>query len=97
MSKYITRLELVKEVSDKLEVNKVYLPYCQVNSVIVELLKSIKQHLKKGDNIQLRGFGTFKTVNRAERKARHPKNGDMIDVPEKTIPKLIFGKDMKQV
>jgi DNA-binding protein HU-beta len=47
--------------------------------------------------VTLVGFGTFKVVHRAARKARNPQTGEAIDVPAKTVPKFKPSKAMKEM
>lgn len=50
------------------------------------VLSSISEALEKGDKVELRGFGTFKTLKRNARMARNPHTEKQIQVPEKTVP-----------
>lgn len=55
-----------------------------VNAVIAAL----KDALEQGETISFMGFGTFKIVDRAERKARNPRTGEEVTVPAKKT--LVF-------
>lgn len=51
--------------------------------------------LKKGDKIQLIGFGTFETRERAARTGRNPKTGATIKIEASKIPAFVAGKGLK--
>ena len=59
------------------------------------ILEEIKISLKKGERVELRGFGIFDVKKRAARIARNPKNGSAVAVPEKNVPYFRMGKNMK--
>lgn len=52
-----------------------------VKVVVDQLLEEIKSCLHRGDHLEIRGFGTFKTIERQARKARNPRTGEEIHVP----------------
>ena len=59
------------------------------------ILSEIKRALKRGDRVELRGFGVFDVKKREARIARNPKNGAVVAVPSKNIPFFRMGKAMK--
>ena len=48
-----------------------------------------------GDKIQLLGFGTFEKKVRASRVRRHPGTGELIEIPEATVPVFKPGREFK--
>jgi DNA-binding protein HU-beta len=56
----------------------------------------MKEALKKGDKVEIRGFGTFLMKERAPRVARNPKTGEKVTVPAKLVPAFKPGKDLKE-
>lgn len=54
--------------------------------VIDGLLNAVKQAMVRGDNIEIRGFGTFKLCERRPRLARNPRTGDPVRVPQRVVP-----------
>jgi len=60
------------------------------------ILGTIKQTLKKRENIFLSGFGTFKAVKRKARKGRNPKTGEEIKVKSMHLVKFKPGKAFKE-
>jgi len=67
------------------------------NLVIGHVMDGIKSGLFDDGKVTLVGFGTFKVVQRAARKARNPQTGEAIDVPAKMVPKFKASKAMKDL
>ena len=55
----------------------------------------ISKALKKGDRIQITGFGTFETRKRKARTGRNPRTGKEIKIPATTSPSFRAGKGLK--
>lgn len=51
--------------------------------------------LKKGEKVQLVGFGTFETRERAAREGRNPRTKEVINIPATTVPVFKAGKEFK--
>ena len=54
-----------------------------LNKLIDIILKEIKNTLNRGEGVELRGFGTFRTNIQKESIRRNPKTGTKINVPKK--------------
>lgn len=72
----MTKKDLIKETSALTGARQ-----SLVENVINSFIQSIAKSLKSGKPVQLAGFGTFKKVNRAARKGRNPKTGEVINIP----------------
>ena len=59
------------------------------------VLGSIEETLANGEKVQIVGFGTFETRERAARPGRNPQTGESIQVAAATIPAFKAGKDLK--
>jgi DNA-binding protein HU-beta len=57
---------------------------------------SIKKSLRKGNNVSLVGFGTFKVTKRAARQGRNPKTGATIKIAARKVPRFSAGKALKE-
>ena len=55
----------------------------------------VAEELKKGEKIQLVGFGTFEVSERAERIGRNPQTKEEITIPASKAPKFKAGKALK--
>ena len=58
------------------------------------ILNDIKQALKRGDRVELRGFGMFSTNIQKARISRNPKTGEKVNTPEKTVIHWKMAKEM---
>src|ERR1700730_215351 len=86
----MTKAELVEEVARAAELNK------RDAEVIVEtVFGSIIGALHKGEKVELRGFGSFRTRERGPRRGRNPKTGEPVDVPAKRGPAFKPGTKLK--
>jgi integration host factor subunit beta len=87
----MTKAELVEEVARAAELNK------RDAEVIVEtVFDSIISALHRGEKVELRGFGSFRTRERGPRIGRNPKTGEPVDVPAKRVPYFKPGKELKE-
>ena len=58
------------------------------------ILNEIKQTLKRGERVELRGFGVFSTNTQKARISRNPKTGEKVNTPEKKIIHFKMAKDL---
>lgn len=54
--------------------------------VLDTFLATVSDNLAEGENIEIRGFGSFKVVNRRERTARNPRTGEKVQIPSRLVP-----------
>ncbi len=57
----------------------------------------VEATLKKGEKVQLVGFGSFEARKRAARKGRNPQTGKEIKIAAKTVPAFSAGKKFKEL
>ena len=62
---------------------------------LTAVIDSIASALKRGKNVQLIGFGTFKVVNRKARMGVNPKTGEKIKIKASKTVKFAVGKELK--
>lgn len=58
-------------------------------------IEAITKAMKKGDKVQLVGFGTFEAKKRAARTGKNPATGEAIKIPATTVPTFKAGKGLK--
>jgi len=58
------------------------------------ILREIKQALKRGDRVELRGFGIFSANIQKARISRNPKTGEKVNTPEKKTVHFKMAKEM---
>ena len=97
----MTKAELIDQVVGKTGLARTH-AYFSVESFI----DAVKSSLEDGHNIEIRGFGTFKVKPRKARKARNPRTGEAVPVPERKVPvfkpsiefkKLVMESEKNQV
>ena len=59
-----------------------------VNIILFEIIEA----LRRNENVEIRGFGTYKTVKRKARVGRNPKNSAPVQIPEKKAIKWKMSK-----
>lgn len=57
----------------------------------------VADELKKGEKIQLVGFGTFEVSERAAREGRNPQSGEVMNIAASKAPKFKAGKALKDM
>jgi DNA-binding protein HU-beta len=87
---WMNKSELISEVAKVVSTKKA--AQDAVDSVISSIIKS----LKKGEDVVLTGFGTFKVVKRKARKGRNPNTGEAIKIKASKAPKFTPGKALKE-
>jgi integration host factor subunit beta len=65
-----------------------------LEKVVSIVLNEIKQALKRGDRVELRGFGMFSTNIQKARISRNPKTGEKVNTPEKKTIHFKMAKEM---
>jgi len=90
-SKKVTKFDLVEAVYNNVNCEKKV-----VQAVVDSLLVQIKESLKGGSTIELRGFGTFELrLRKGREKARNPKNGAQLSVKPHYVAAFRSGQDLK--
>jgi DNA-binding protein HU-beta len=77
----MTKAELVSRIAKSTGTEKTV-----VLSVVEALMETIKKSLEEGENVYLRGFGSFTVKKRAEKTARNITKNTTITIPEHNIP-----------
>ena len=77
----MTKAELVNTISDKLGTEK-----GETQKVIEAFMHEIRSSLYQGDNVYLRGFGSFIVKTRAAKTGRNISKGTSILIPEHNVP-----------
>ena len=86
----LTKADLIEEVLRVTEV-----PRRDSETIVETIFESIIQSLQKGEKIEIRGFGSFRTRQRRGRIGRNPKTGEKVEVPAKKIPFFKPSKELK--
>ena len=87
----MTKSQLTEALSEELNI-----PLQTASSIISIILESMTDALVKGDNIELRGFGSFSVRHYDSYCGRNPKTGEKTTVKAKKLPFFKVGKDLKE-
>ena len=63
-----------------------------IEKILEIIFLEISEALCRGENIEIRGFGTYKIANRKARIGRNPKNSELVQIPEKKAIKWKMSK-----
>lgn len=77
----MTKAEIVAEIANKTGIEKV-----AVQATVEAFMESIKKSLSSGENVYLRGFGSFIIKKRAEKTGRNISRNTTIIIPAHNIP-----------
>ena len=86
----MNKTELVAAIADKTELSKK-----DSEKALKAFIDVVGEELKKGEKIQLVGFGTFEVAERAARTGQNPQTGKAIEIPASKAPKFKAGKALK--
>ncbi len=77
----MTKAEIVSDIAEKTGLEKV-----EIQVVVEAFMNEVKDSLAKGDNVYLRGFGSFIVKRRAEKTGRNISKNTTIVIPAHNIP-----------
>ena len=86
----MNKMELVSAMADKTGLSKK-----DAEAALKAFTDVVAEELKKGDKIQLVGFGTFEVSERAARTGSNPQTGKEMTIPASKAPKFKAGKALK--
>ncbi|MBT3168611.1 MAG: integration host factor subunit beta [Candidatus Cloacimonetes bacterium] len=87
----MTKADLVRIVSDDTGIVRK-----DVSLAVDAFLEAVRDTLKEGKHIEIRGFGTYKLKTRKARIGRNPKTEEKVTVPERIVPTFKFSRGFKQ-
>ena len=86
----MNKTELVAAIAEKAELSKK-----DSEKALKAFIDVVTEELKKGEKIQLVGFGTFEVTERAAREGRNPLTGEKMQIKASKAPKFKAGKALK--
>jgi len=87
----VTRKEIVRSISEELDLTQL-----ETKQIVQKVLDAILQTLTETGRVELRNFGVFEVKRRAARKARNPRTGEKVFVPEKFVVTFKPGQVMQK-
>ena len=88
----MNKAELVAAMAERAELSKK-----DAEAALKAFTDVVAEELKKGEKVQLVGFGTFEVSKRAERTGRNPQSGAEMVIPASKAPKFKAGKALKDL
>jgi integration host factor subunit beta len=88
---HVTKKEIVKTISEEIGLTQL-----KTKEIVQKTFDAIVETLVEDHRIELRNFGVFEVKRRAARKARNPRTGDKVFVPEKFVVTFKPGKEMEE-
>jgi nucleoid DNA-binding protein len=85
----MTKRDIVRTISEQLGLSQM-----QTREVVQRTFEEIVNTLAREGRIELRNFGVFEVIRRKRRKARNPRTGDPVEVPERFSVRFKPGKEM---
>jgi len=86
----VNKSELITSMAEKSKLTKK-----DAEAALKAFIETVEETLEKGDKVQLIGFGTFETRERAAREGRNPRTKEVINIPASTVPVFKAGKEFK--
>ncbi|MFZ5803559.1 MAG: HU family DNA-binding protein [Acidobacteriota bacterium] len=87
----MTRAEIVEALANHLQ-----LPQKAASEAVNVVLEAMVQALRRGEEIELRGFGCFRFRQRKPRTGRNPRTGEKVAVAAKKVVYFKPGKELKE-
>lgn len=87
----MTKKEIVKTISEEIGLTQL-----KTKEIVQKTFDAIVETLVEEKRIELRNFGVFEVKRRAARKARNPRTGEKVFVPEKFVVTFKPGKEMEE-
>ena len=86
----MNKTELVAAMAEKTELSKK-----DAEKALKAFTDVVAEELKKGEKVQLVGFGTFEVAEREAREGRNPRTGETMTIAASKSPKFKAGKALK--
>ena len=87
----MTKSDLIEALATRMDIST-----REAGAIVNTLLQTMTDALANGDNIQIRGFGSFSIREYAPYEGRNPKSGEKIDVKSKKLPFFKVGRELKE-
>lgn len=88
----MNKADLIAKIAEEAELSKK-----AAEAALNAFIGAVEGALRKGDKVQLVGFGSFEVRRRAPRKGRNPQTGEEIKIPASKAPAFKAGKALKDL
>lgn len=89
----MTKNDLIKQLQEELKTYSLK----DVAYVVNIIFDSMADAIKRGERIELRGFGSFEVRERKPRMGRNPKSGAQVKLQERKVPFFKTGKELRMM
>jgi DNA-binding protein HU-beta len=91
---FMNKKQLIKEMQSNC--------VCAVKKQVIEAVlnsftDTIEEQVMKGNKVTIVGFGSFEKRDRAARRGRNPKSGEIMEIPAMSVPAFSAGKNFKKL
>jgi integration host factor subunit beta len=87
----MTKADLIDAVAEKLK-----LPRGRAELLVGQVFESMVEALRRGDGIEIRGFGSFSIREYKEYEGRNPRTGEAVHVRPKRLAFFKVGKELRE-
>ena len=87
----VKKNQLVQMIAEKMDV-----PKKQAADFLDTFIDQVTSVMKKGDKVNITGFGIFKVADRKAREGRNPRTGEVVHIPASKKPRFTPGKVLKE-
>ena len=88
----MNKTELIAAIAEKTELSKK-----DAEKAVKAFTDVVSEELKKGEKVQIVGFGTFEVAERPAREGRNPRTGETMTIAATKAPKFKAGKALKDM
>ena len=88
----MNKTELVAAMAEQTNLSKK-----DAEAALKAFIDVVSEELKKGEKVQLVGFGAFEVSERAAREGRNPQTGETMEIKASKTPKFKAGKALKDM
>ena len=88
----MNKQELLSAISEKSGLTKK-----DSEAALAAFIETVQESLKKGDKVQLIGFGSFEVRERAARTGKNPLTGEAMNIPAAKVPAFKAGRALKDL
>lgn len=88
----MNKTELISAIAEQTELSKK-----DAEKALKAFTDIVTDELKKGEKVQIVGFGTFEVSERAAREGRNPRSGETMTIAASKAPKFKAGKALKDI
>lgn len=90
-SNKVTKTALISQIAEKSQVSQ-----AQAEKLVNAFIDVVTKNLKKGNEVTVTGFGTWRKTNRKARKGVNPKTGESMNIAASTSVSFKTGKTLKE-